>query len=113
MGISTHILDVAQGRPARDVSVMLEFEHDGAGWQNIGQARTDADGRVSTLLPADFEFKAGTYRIIFATGAYFAGQAVATFYPSVTVTFAVRDAEQHYHVPLLISPFGYSTYRGS
>jgi 5-hydroxyisourate hydrolase len=103
-------LDVAQGCPARGVAVTLEQET-ATGWRLLGQGVTDADGRARDLLPTPLQ--TGLYRLTFDTEAYFAGQSVAGFYPQVTVNFVVPDAAQHYHVPLLLSPFGYSTYRGS
>jgi 5-hydroxyisourate hydrolase len=100
--LSTHVLDATSGRPAAGVVVRLE----GAGGDRIAEATTDADGRVGKLA-ADLD--AGVYRLVFDTGAYFP----QTFYPQVVVTFRVDGPEQHYHVPLLLSPFAYSTYRGS
>jgi 5-hydroxyisourate hydrolase len=109
-GITTHVLDTARGRPAAGVAVSLALS--GAdGWTELGAAPTDADGRVADLLPAGVKSPTGTYRLRFDTGAYFATQGVAPFYPYVDVVFQIRDAE-HYHVPLLVSPFGYTTYRG-
>ena len=91
---------------------MLEYEADGE-WREIGRGKTDGDGRLKDLLPADFNIAAGTYRLTFDTASYFSAQNTESFYPKVTVTFIVTDAAQHYHVPLLLSPYGYSTYRGS
>jgi 5-hydroxyisourate hydrolase len=105
-GITTHVLDTTNGRPAEGVPVSLEREAE-AGWQPIGRGKTDSDGRVSDLLSTAPD--AGRYRLTFDTGAYFEGG----FYPEVSVTFAVEPGIEHYHVPLLLSPFGYSTYRGS
>jgi 5-hydroxyisourate hydrolase len=110
--ITTHILDIAGGKPAPDVPVVLEAESSG-GWKEIGRGKTDTDGRVRDLLPDDFDLAAGSYRLTFDTSAYFSAQSIEGFYPVVTLTFIVRDAAQHYHVPLLLSPYGYSTYRGS
>jgi 5-hydroxyisourate hydrolase len=107
--ISTHVLDTARGRPAAGVPVALErVAGDGA---VIARAVTDADGRVRELAPASLA--AGDYRLTFDTGAYFATLGVEGFYPLVTVVFSLRDPSQHHHVPLLLSPFGYATYRGS
>jgi 5-hydroxyisourate hydrolase len=106
-GITTHVLDTARGRPAKGVPVVLE-RHVDARWEPVGQGTTDADGRVSDLLASGPE--PGRYRLTFDTAAYFDG---AGFYPEVSVTFAATGGEEHYHVPLLLSPFGYSTYRGS
>ena len=110
--ITTHILDVSSGVPARGVPVILEQETS-AGWKIIGKGATDEDGRLRDLLASDAGLQTGNYRLNFDTGNYFAQQQIEGFYPQVTVAFTVRDAAQHYHVPLLLSPFGYSTYRGS
>lgn len=106
--ITTHVLDTARGRPASGVSIRLE-----RGSAVVGRGETDADGRLRTLLPAGAALEAGAYRLVFDTGAWFAAQGLDAFYPEVAVDFVVQDGGQHYHVPLLLSPFGYSTYRGS
>ena len=111
--ISTHVLDTASGRPAAGVGVILERQGPGGEMQHVSRARTDAEGRVRELLPAAATLETGTYRLTFETGAYFETIEVEGFYPRVSVLFTVRDSTQHYHVPLLLSPFGYSTYRGS
>ncbi|MEO6201222.1 MAG: hydroxyisourate hydrolase [Cryobacterium sp.] len=105
--ITTHILDAAFGRPADDVAVVLT----GADGVEIATGQTDADGRVKDLGPERLE--PGAYRLSFASGEYFARTDRDTFFPVVSIDFSVTDSEQHYHVPLLISPFAYSTYRGS
>jgi 5-hydroxyisourate hydrolase len=110
--ITTHILDVSKGTPARGVPVTLERQTI-TNWEIIGKGTTDEDGRLRDLLVSEAILQAGNYRLIFDTETYFAKQQIEGFYPQVTVAFAVRDAAQHYHVPLLLSPFGYSTYRGS
>lgn len=110
--ITTHVLDTARGRPAAGVPVLLErWARDG--WEALGKSTTDSDGRVNRLLPEAMPLAPGTYRLTFDTQAYFATHNLEGFYPQVTVVFQVRDGRQHYHVPLLLSPFGYSTYRGS
>lgn len=109
--ISTHVLDIHRGRPAAGVPVTLERK-DGDAFTRLEQATTDADGRVTELVP-EGQLTSGTYRIIFDTGTYFAGQNVEGFYPEASIVFIVRDAASHYHVPLLLSAHGYSTYRGS
>jgi 5-hydroxyisourate hydrolase len=109
-GITTHILDLTGGAPAAGVSVTLE-QHEAGAWAMLGRAVTDQDGRIRDAFPAPPT--SGRYRLTFATGAWFASRGVASFHPEVSVTFEVRDASQHHHVPLLLSPFGYSTYRGS
>ena len=110
-GITTHVLDTSRGGPAVGVAVRLEVL-EGTDWREVGSGRTDADGRLKTLLPTG-TLAAARYRITFDTGRYFKRRGTDTFYPSVTVTFDVSAPNQHYHVPLLLSPFGYSTYRGS
>ena len=112
-GITTHVLDTAAGRPARGVPVRLEVRSGGRGWVTLAERATDADGRVRDLLADGSKLDAGTYRLTFGTGAYFTAQGQATFFPEVTVVFEVREPTQHHHVPLLVSPYGYSTYRGS
>ena len=105
--ITTHILDTSLGQPARNVAVALE----NAEGEVIGRGHTDQDGRCRTLLSGPLT--TGRYRLSFDVEAYFEAGGRHTFYPVVQIDFEVRDATQHYHVPLLISPFGYSTYRGS
>lgn len=109
-GITTHVLDTSAGAPAAGVPVSLEARR-GDGWATVGTGTTDGDGRVADFLPDGAA--EGTYRIRFDTAAYFAAHGVRGFYPEVTVVFEVTDAGEHHHVPLLLSPFGYSTYRGS
>ena len=111
--ITTHVLDTSRGRPAAGVPVVLEKRTDEGGWQKLGSGKTDADGRLRDLLSDEQKLGPGVYRLTFDAAAYFDAQGVAGFYPEVSVTFSVSDASQHYHVPLLLSPFGYSTYRGS
>ncbi len=108
--VTTHVLDAAVGRPAAGVQVVLE-RVDADASHVLAQARTDADGRVRELGPP--ELAAGTYRLTFHTGAWFAAEGRATFYPEISVTFSVAGDQPHFHVPLLLSPFAYSTYRGS
>ncbi len=108
--ITTHVLDAVSGLPAAGVGVSLwSVGADSA--TRLADAATDADGRVKDLGPEALE--PGTYRVTFATGDYFAAQGVATFYPSITIDFTVEAGRDHYHVPCLLSPFAYSTYRGS
>jgi 5-hydroxyisourate hydrolase len=111
-GISTHVLDTANGRPASGVLIVLEMVAADGASTVIRQTATDDEGRVSRVLPEGFAFLAGTYRLTFDTQSYFASQNVECFYPIVTVSFKAR-ATEHYHIPLLLSPFGYSTYRGT
>jgi 5-hydroxyisourate hydrolase len=111
--ISTHVLDTATGRPAAGVGVILERQGAGGEMMPISRARTDTDGRVRELIPGTLDLEEGTYRLTFETGAYYEGLEIEGFYPRVSVLFSVRDPTQHHHVPLLLSPYGYSTYRGS
>ena len=110
--ITTHVLDTARGRPASGVRVTLDVRR-GDDWRRVGAGETDDDGRVRTLLPSDAVLEPGVYRLTFETSAYFAAQRIATFYPHVSVVVQIEPGHAHYHVPLLISPFGYTTYRGS
>ncbi len=123
--ITSHVLDAALGVPARDVMIRLERgtpatsaspgeAADGAPsltWEQIGSQRTDEDGRTTALGPSQLD--AGTYRLTVETGEYFAAADRPTFYPQVVLVVDVADADQHYHVPVLLSPFAYTTYRGS
>jgi 5-hydroxyisourate hydrolase len=108
--VTTHVLDAVTGRPAQGVAVVLE-RRDAGGWSPVAEGRTDGDGRIGRLGPDDLD--AGTYRVTFAVGEYFAGQAQDAFYPEVVISFTLADPAAHYHVPLLLSPYAFSTYRGS
>ena len=110
--ITTHILDVSIGKPAAGVRVSLSRVDDSQRTV-VGSGVTDADGRLKNLVPSAPGPNAGVFELTFETGPYFMGSGVKSFHPRVTVTIEISDASQHYHVPLLISPFGYTTYRGS
>lgn len=110
--ISTHVLDTARGIPAEGVPLELETQTD-RGWERIGGGTTNHDGRVQDLLTEVDELVPGVYRMTFETGAYFEKHGLDGFYPVAKVVFEVDAPEEHYHVPLLLSPYGYSTYRGS
>jgi 5-hydroxyisourate hydrolase len=110
--ITTHVLDISRGRPGSGIHVELDT-YDGGSWRRIGQGVTDDDGRLRTLTPEDFVPAARRYRLTFDTAAYFRALNTPFFYPRVVVEFIVAEGESHYHVPLLLSPFGYSTYRGT
>ena len=110
--ITTHVLDTSRGCPAAGVEVELEQLDERDQWTPIAHGVTDADGRLRTLLPADVRPAPGMYRLVFATATYFNADGRDSFFPRVVVIFRVGDAA-HYHVPLLLSPFGYSTYRGT
>lgn len=107
--ITTHVLDTARGTPAVGLKVRLDFRRKSE-WVTIGRAKTDSNGRVMSFTNAPVV--AGTYRLTFDTGAYHRADSIAPFFPEVDVTFEV-EGSAHYHVPLLLSPFGYSTYRGT
>ena len=111
--ITTHVLDTSRGRPAAGVLVVLERRAEQGRYEELGHGVTDADGRLRTLLPAGEPVASGVYRLTFHTGDYLAQQGGEGFYPEVTIAFEIKDPSQHYHVPLLLNPFGYSTYRGS
>lgn len=115
MGLSTHILDTHLGKPAANVPLKLYWFRDnvaGGLWEQIGKGYTDVDGRCKTLL-GDRTLRALDYKIQFGTLVYFHDLQIESLYPKVEIAFTVRDPDQHYHIPLLISANGYSTYRGS
>ena len=111
--ITTHVLDTARGGPAVGVPVALARRMRADEWRMIGHGETDTDGRLSTLVPDGVALEPGIYRLVFDTWSYFDGFGVQTLYPFVIVVFETSPGETHYHVPLLLSPYGYSTYRGS
>jgi 5-hydroxyisourate hydrolase len=111
--ISTHILDTARGKPAVHVPVKLERQEATGVWHLLASAHTDSDGRCPQLLPPDHPLPAGPYRLLFDTASYYLAQKLDGLYPVVEITFQVRDGESHYHIPLLLSSNGYTTYRGS
>lgn len=111
--ITTHVLDTAQGKPANGIAVKLALRNANGEWHELAFGQTNDDGRIMNLLPADFQPAAGVYQMTFDTGGYFLRHGAKNFYPSVNIVFEITQPEQHYHVPLLLSPFGYSTYRGS
>ncbi len=107
--ISTHILDTSRGRPACGIHVILEIRED-SGYRQLGEGDSDADGRVAAFVDS---VAPGVYRLTFATAEYFEANNEIGFYPRVEINFEIRADDQHYHVPLLLNPYGYSTYRGS
>jgi len=109
--ITTHVLDTAVGLPGKDISIKLQAKRNDK-WQTIAQGITNSDGRIPDLLPQDKNLKPDTYKMVFDTGGYYKNQNLTTFYPEVEIQFTTFDTT-HYHVPLLVNPFGYSTYRGS
>ncbi|WP_294568361.1 hydroxyisourate hydrolase [uncultured Arthrobacter sp.] len=113
--VSTHVLDTGTGRPAAGMAARLLRRAEG-NWEQVGGGTTDADGRIKDFGnkdPGPAVLPVGIYRIEFDTGAYFQGDGVESFFPEVALTFTVASDSEHYHVPLLLSPFAYSTYRGS
>ncbi len=112
MGISTHILDTTRGKPAHGVVITLSH-WDGSDFALVGAGTTDKDGRVKALLPDGAPTVVGQYRILFQVAPYFARLDLDSFYPSISIDFTVTSAAENYHVPLLLNPFGFSTYRGS
>ncbi len=112
--LSVHVLDLQTGQPSPGVTVDLE-QRSGSGWQPLGSAVTDAQGRIRALVPQQrlANWGAGEYRVVFRTGEFYARQNQSTFFPEIPVVFKVDSGAQHYHVPLLLSPFGFSTYRGN
>lgn len=110
--VTTHVLDTARGRPAAGVVVVLEQAAGDGGWTELARGTTDADGRLRDLLPENTPL-GGVYRLRFGTGAYFRSQGLRGFFPEVQVTVELEPGAGHYHIPLLLSPYGYSTYRGS
>ena len=111
--VTTHILDTARGQPGAGIGVTLAVMGLADKWNRLAAANTDAEGRVRSFLPPGKPLEPGTYRLRFDTGAYHAAHGLHAFFPYVDVVFAIREPGTHFHVPLLLSPFGYSTYRGS
>jgi 5-hydroxyisourate hydrolase len=111
--ISTHVLDIALGKPAKDVPVRLERREATSEWVRLNSSRTDGDGRCGQLLPENEVLRPGLYRLAFDTASYHLAQSVEGLYPIVEITFQVREGEAQFHIPLLLSPHGYTTYRGS
>jgi 5-hydroxyisourate hydrolase len=111
--ISTHVLDMATGKPAAGVPVRLQRQDSSGNWTTVSTARTDEDGRCNELVPEDAGLAAGAYRLSFDTANYFAASGADGLYPAVEILFRVRSGETHFHIPLLLSPNGYTTYRGS
>jgi len=109
--ITSHILDTTKGKPAQGVTILL-FQQQNNDWKEIGRSTTNSDGRVTDLLENDVTMQAGIYKLKFETRDYYERQSIKTFYPFVEIIFEITGSE-HYHVPLLLNPFGYSTYRGS
>ncbi len=109
--ITTHILDTTKGKPAKGVNIIL-FQQQDTNWQQLAEGITNADGRISNLLADNIILPFGIYKLKFETQAYFDASFITSFYPFVEIIFNV-NSQEHYHIPLLLNPFGYSTYRGS
>ena len=110
--LSVHVLNLENGLPSPGVNVTLE-KHVGKDWQALSQGVTNEQGRIGELFPAKQTLEAGEYRVVFKTGEYFKKVGRDTFFPEIPVIFEVKNVDQHYHIPLLLSPYGFSTYRGS
>jgi 5-hydroxyisourate hydrolase len=111
--ISTHVLDIASGKPAANMPVRLERRESAGEWTLLNSSRTDGEGRCAQLLPEKGDFGPGLYRLAFDTASYHHAQNIEGLYPIVQITFLVREDESNFHIPLLLSPHGYTTYRGS
>ncbi len=111
--ITTHVLDIARGRPAQGIAVRLEIARGPELWTELARGVTDADGRIGEFNPPLAALEIGVYRLRFETGAYFNATGTIAFYPEVHVVVRIDQPARHHHIPLLLSPFGYSTYRGS
>lgn len=110
--ISVHVLNTQTGKPSAGVEVKLEHQTD-SGWKTVATDTTSDDGRISALFPEGDTLESGVYRAVFETGDWYRKQDISTFFPEITVPFQVDNVDQHYHIPLLLSPYAYSTYRGS
>ncbi|MDR6677665.1 hydroxyisourate hydrolase [Pseudomonas oryzihabitans] len=110
--LSVHVLNLETGVPSAGVHVTLERQV-GESWQPLAEEVTNAQGRVPALFPEDQTFAKGEYRVVFKTGDYYRQQGRSAFFPEIPVVFEVTQPAQHYHIPLLLSPYGFSTYRGS
>jgi len=111
--ITSHVLDAAAGKPAQGIAVVIEIRQDPDRWTELARGVTDRDGRIAQFAPPLLSLNPGVYRLRFATAAYFTASGVHGFYPEVDVIVQIDDPAQHYHIPLLLSPFCYTTYRGS
>lgn len=113
MRISTHVLDTAKGKPSAGMPVRLSRREPSGAWRHLASSQTDSEGRCVQLLPENEKLAPGEYRLAFDTASYYAAQKIDGLYPSIEITFQVRSGESHFHLPLLLSPNGYTTYRGS
>ena len=111
--LSTHVLDIAQGKPAANIAVALVRRDHSDSWTLLSTVHTDADGRCAQMLPPNEPLSPAIYKLQFDVASYHAAQRVEALYPVVEITFRVREGESTFHLPLLLSPYGYTTYRGS
>lgn len=111
--ITTHVLDTANGHPAQGIPVVLESQTDLGKWSEVTRGVTDDDGRISDWLDSDKPAEKGLYRVTFEVGSYFESLGDTPFYSSIPIVFHLHEPDAHYHIPLLLSPYGYTTYRGS
>jgi 5-hydroxyisourate hydrolase len=111
--ITTHVLDTTLGRPAMGVPIVLEISPASGDWQELARGVTNEDGRIADLLSPELVLAPGVYRMTFDTASYYHSVGQTGFYPAVPILFELRQPGEHYHIPLLLSPYGYSTYRGS
>lgn len=112
-GITLHVLNLITGLPAHGVPAVLELRTSSRTWHPLGQGSTNEDGRIENILPKGFRVQPGTYRLTFEVTTYFRSHSITSFYPEIVIVFGIRDATAHHHIPLLLGPFGYTTYRGS
>ena len=110
--ITVHVLDTSSGKPGAGIPVVLERKTHSAGWKDIADGITDVDGRLNDLLSVNDVFLPGHYRLNLEAGAYFLLSNIQCFFPQISISFVVKDPQQHYHIPLLLGPFGYTVYRG-
>ena len=110
--ITTHVLDTSSGAPAENILVVLEAFREGENWETIGEGHTDSDGRINNFSIESDTISAGAYRLTFHVSSFFKSNGVDSFYTSIPIMFNLDDPSSHYHVPLLLNPYGYSTYRG-
>lgn len=111
--ITTHVLDTSKGKPASGITVTLEILDKSKEWTKVSSGTTDPDGRINDFFPDGIPFEKGIYRLMFDTAPYFRSIQAESFYPYIQIVFELKESSRHYHIPLLLSPYGYSTYRGS
>lgn len=110
--LSTHVLNTASGQPGAGIDALLRYQTGKGEWKEVASGTTNEDGRIPGFIPKGTQLEKGIYRMLFQSGDYFEKQGIKTFFPYVMITFEIED-ESHHHIPLLLSPFGFTTYRGS